>query len=91
MIDSIPQDDPDAFIEYLREQYDAEEGLAEYLELLYEDYYDDRFDNTDRYYEVQDNPRAEPVDIGRIIDASVLFGMVWERADSWNGSESTNE
>lgn len=71
------REDPEAFIEYLRNQYKSEDGLAEYLELLYEDYYDGNLTDSERYYTVGE----DEVDIGPIIDMAVFFGFVWERDD----------
>lgn len=87
MIEDVPKDDPEDFIEFVRAHQDGQEGLAEYLELLYEDYYDGNLVDGDRYYTMQAEDGGEHVRVGRLIDVAVLFGMAWERDDPWEGDD----
>ena len=81
-------EDPQEFISYLKGQYsDDKEGLGEYLELLYEDYYNDNLTDSNRYYEMEE----KEVDIGTFIDLAVIFGFVWERDDPSDEHKESNE
>lgn len=68
----------DALLEYVREK--GGDDLADYLELLYEDYYNDDLTDSGRYFRVK---KLASDDISSLIDIAVLFGMTWEREDPW--------
>lgn len=93
MIEDLPEGvhtDTEAFIEHIRDHQDGEEGLAEYLELLYEDFYEGDL-TRERHYTVAGSEHGGNVNIGRIVDVAVYFGMVWERDDPWEADEDDAE
>lgn len=70
----------DGFLAYVEEHGD--DKLPRYLRLLVDDYENDRLSGSSRHFTIEEVPE-DGMDIGRIIDLAVMFGMVWEREDPW--------
>lgn len=80
---NIPEEfhtDTEAALQHLEDR--GLEELAGYLEYLYEDWYDGKLADSGRYFTIEEVPE-EGMDISRLLDIAVIFGMVWEREDPW--------
>lgn len=77
------RDDTQAYLEYLDEQ--GASDVADYLGILYDDYYDGNLTGSDRYFTIDTYEGVEvDMDIAWLIDIAVMFGWVWEREDPYD-------